>query len=119
MAARHLTAMDATRNEMRDRLPISMHDAIDDLYRAFARYPQPATSDRSPYANITDEVVAQLYCRRRRAWVPVPPVSPVTRDPPAGLGTVLRLDRVRREGERDRAPRVRAARAGREDLPGW
>ena len=30
-------------------------------------------------------------CRRRRAWVPDPPASPVTRDPPGGARTVLRL----------------------------
>jgi len=30
-------------------------------------------------------------CHRRRAWVPGPPGSPVTRDPPGGLGAVLRL----------------------------
>ena len=30
-------------------------------------------------------------CRRRGAWVPVPPGSSVTRDPPGGEGAVLRL----------------------------
>jgi hypothetical protein len=55
---------------MRDGLPSSLRDAIDGLYRAFARYPQPATSDRSPYANITDEVVAQLHAAPLRDLTP-------------------------------------------------
>jgi endonuclease III len=31
-------------------------------------------------------------CRHRRAWVPDPPASPGSRDPPGGAQTVLRLD---------------------------
>src|SRR4029079_16168265 len=34
---------------------------------------------------------ARARCRRRRAWVPDPPASPVPRDPPGGARTVLRL----------------------------
>jgi hypothetical protein len=33
----------------------------------------------------------RIACRRRRAWVPDPPASPVPRDPPGGARTVLRL----------------------------
>lgn len=35
----------------------------------------------------------QRECCHRRAWVPVPPASPVPRDPPGGARTVLRLGR--------------------------
>jgi hypothetical protein len=42
----------------------------------------------------------RLACRRRCRWVPDPPGSPVTRDPPGGARAVLRLHRevVWREG---------------------
>ena len=39
----------------------------------------------------TGEEVIRKSCRHRQSWVPVPPGSPGTRDPPGGAETVLRL----------------------------
>ena len=47
-------------------------------------------------------------CRHRSARVPDPPASPVTRDPPGGSGTVLRLGRAASRRSRPRPPAMAA-----------
>lgn len=53
--------------------------------------------DWLPYEGRDVHVIATStsagWCRHRRAWVPDPPGSTVSRDPPGGARTVLRLDR--------------------------
>ncbi len=51
-----------------------------------------------------DGAQVRRRCRRRRAGVPVPPASPVSRDPPGGTRTVLRMHRRRLVGAHPHSP---------------
>jgi hypothetical protein len=80
---------------VRDLLP---DEAEALLERRFAFYnlwkPIRRRVEELPLAMCDARSVAPEDCRHRRAWVPDPSASPVSRAPPGGARTVLRLDGV-------------------------